>query len=172
MARVDLGFSSWGRRTLPCCPAERSCTWRRGWYAKALDTRTNTLLSTLNSVSGDVFGLAVTPDGSRLYATEFFSPAVLVFDTADNLFVTSIPLTSRPRDIAITPDGTLALVPGEQNLSPTGYDVRVIDVASDIVTGAIPVGCGPAAVAVGPSPSGHRRQTALTDGDTTAGSDH
>jgi len=146
VARVDLGFSKLGPTDLAVLPGgEIVYVATQDWYVKALDPQTNTLLTTLTTASGDVFGLAVTPDGSRLYATEFFAPAVLVVDTDTNLLVTSIPLTSRPRDIAITPDGALALVTGEQNLSPTGNDVTVIDVASNTVAGAIPVGCGPAA---------------------------
>jgi YVTN family beta-propeller protein len=165
-ATIDLDFSKLGPTDLAVTPnGQVVYVATQDWYLKALDPKTNTLITTLNyPQAGDWFGLAITPDGTRIYATDFFGAGgggVAVYDTATNQFVTRIQLTSRPRDIAITLDGTLALVPGEANVSPTGNDVTLIDIATNSVIGRIPVGTCPAAVAVTPDVSLSSRLTRL-----------
>ena len=46
------------------------------------------------------------------------------------MLLNKVQLSSRPRQIAITPDGRWAYVTGDLNTSPTGNDVSVIDIAS------------------------------------------
>ncbi len=162
-ATIDLGFSKLGPTDLVVTPSgDTVFVATQNWYLKALDTETSVLIDTLNSAGGDIFGVAITPDGSRVYATEFFAPAVLVFDAETYAFITTIPLTSHPRDIAITPDGALALVPGVFSISQTGNDVTVIDVATNTVLTSIPVGCYPTAIAIMPDTSPAGRLTRLT----------
>lgn len=164
VATIDLGFSRLGPTDLAVTPnGDVVFVATQNWYLKALDTKTNALIDTLTSASGDFFGVAVAPDGTRVYATDFFAPAVLVFDAATHALLRTIPLTSRPRDIAITPDGALALIPGEFNVSPTGNDVTVIDTARHTVVGRIDIGCRPVAIAITPDLSPVGRLTRLTE---------
>lgn len=56
-------------------------------------------------------GIAITPDGSRAYVTNFASNTVFVIATASNTVVGSpIPVGSFPYGFAITLDGTQAYV--------------------------------------------------------------
>jgi len=185
VATIDLDFSKLGPTDLAVTPnGQVVYVATQDWYLKALDPKTNTLIATLDRSSGtqlndigDWFGLAITPDGTRIYAADFFggpgatTGAVYVYDIATNQFVTLIPLTSRPRDIAITLDGTLALVTGELNLSQTGNDVTLIDIATNSVMGRIPVGTCPRSVAVTPDVSLYLRLSRLLTAADTANED-
>jgi DNA-binding beta-propeller fold protein YncE len=88
-----------------------------------IDTAANTVVAQVfQSVAfadQGTFALAVTPDGSRVYAvgstgsaTGAFNRAVFVVDTATNTVLTTIVDTrlNNPYQVAITPDGTRAYV--------------------------------------------------------------
>jgi len=74
-----------------------------------------------------VFGVAVSPDGSKVYVTNDDASTVSVIDTATNT-VTTIPLGSGagPDGVAVTPDGSKVYVANE------GLNtVSVIDTATN-----------------------------------------
>ncbi len=110
---------------------------------RASRTRTGTV--NLNVVQSR--GLAVTPDGSRLYVSTYGSHSVKVIDTASMTVVTTVPMAagSLPLGVEASPDGKYAFVAGL-----SGNTVTVISTATNTVAATIPVGAGPFSVGVLP----------------------
>jgi YVTN family beta-propeller protein len=102
-------------------------------------TANNTVVATIPVGSGPA-GVAVTPDGSKVYVTTFGGSggAVSVIDTASNTVI-AIPLGStEPFGVAVTPDGSKVYVALDT--------VSVIATASNTVIGSpISVGSDPIA---------------------------
>src|SRR5262249_57232572 len=72
-----------------------------------IDTATNTVVGSPITVGIEPWGVAVTPDGSKVYVTDLPSHHVSVIDTATNTVVRSpIPVGSQPYGVAVTPDGS------------------------------------------------------------------
>jgi YVTN family beta-propeller protein len=125
-----------------------------------IDTATNTVIVTI-PVGKQPSGIALSPDGSRVYVMNTGENTISVIDTATNKVGTTIALGGRPRLgpelMAITPDG--------KNLYVTLMrgSVLVIDTATNATIATIPV---PTAGAVAISPNGSRAyvQTVLTAG--------
>lgn len=95
------------------------------------------------------YGVAVTPDGSKVYVTNLNDNAVSVIDTAMNKVITTISVGPNPLAVAVTPDGSKVYVTNNNADS-----VSVIDTATNTVIGSpIPVGFGPIGVAAAPDGS-------------------
>ncbi|MFF4018282.1 protein kinase [Streptomyces sp. NPDC001843] len=109
-------------------------------------------------------GVAVSPDGRRAYATNYFDPAsVSVIDTAtDRTAGKPIPVGDKPQGVAISPDGRRAYV------ANSGSDsVSVIDTATDRTVGnPIKVGKNPIRLAV--SQDGRRAYAANAGSDSVS----
>ena len=89
-------------------------------------------------------GIAVTPNGSRVYVTNEGGVirTVAVIDTATNTLIGSpIPVLSYPVGIAITPNSARAYVANFASDVAT-----VIDTSLNTVTGTIAVGSGPTGI--------------------------
>src|SRR5439155_209840 len=103
----------------------------------AIDTASNTVVATTVAI-GDFppGGLAVSPDGTRLYVAvaNRASDSVAVIDTARHTVVASVPLASRPEGVAVSPDGARLYVTSESSDA-----VAVIDTASNTVVAAVAV---------------------------------
>jgi YVTN family beta-propeller protein len=99
-------------------------------YLLVIDTATNTGIATIPVGMGQ-YGVAVTPDGSKVYVTRYLVHTVTVIDTATNAVTTTIPVGRAPRGVAVTPDGSKVYV--------TGVSTSVIDTATDTVIATIPV---------------------------------
>jgi YVTN family beta-propeller protein len=67
-----------------------------------IDTATNTVVATIPVGSGPI-GVAIRPDGARVYVTNDNSDTVSVIDTTTNTVVATIPVGSGPVAVAITP---------------------------------------------------------------------
>lgn len=81
-----------------------------------IKTETNTVTNTI-PVGMNPMGIAVTPDGSRIYVANSGSNAVSVIDGdlnsgAFNHIIAGASTSSPPKDVAISPDGTMAFVTG------------------------------------------------------------
>ena len=129
-----------------------------GDSVKVIDTTTNTVTTTIAHADPQCpfpVGLAVSPDGQRIYAV--FSQSVLidiqgenpvkgnvsVIDTATNKVINTIAVN--PGGVAVSPDGA--------NLYVADFltgSVSVIDTAANAVTGSYRVGSDPIGVAVTP----------------------
>ena len=111
-----------------------------------INTATNTVTATI-TVGATPAGVAVSPDGTRAYVTNYGSDTVSVIDTATNTVTATITVGSRPEGVAVSPDGTRAYV-----TNANSDTVSVIDTATNTVTATITVGSQPAGVAVADVP--------------------
>ena len=107
-----------------------------------IDTTTNTVSATI-PVGVGAFGVAVTPDSTKVYVTNQNSSTVSVIDAATNTVSTTIPGFSVPIGVAVTPDGSKVYV---AHLFSNA--VSVIDTATNTVSATIPVGSAPIAFGV------------------------
>ena len=138
-----------------------------GNSVSVISTATNSVIATV-PVSGGAFGLAVSPDGSKVYVgvSGFHQNGnVSVIDAAKNTVTTTITVGIAPSGVAVTPDGKTVYV--ANLLSNT---VSVIDTTANNVTTTIPGFNGPDGVAV--TPGGKTVYVANTDSvsviDTTS----
>ncbi|MFD5424148.1 hypothetical protein [Streptomyces sp. NPDC127084] len=128
-----------------------------------VDTVTNTVVVAIPVGSGPV-GVAVSPDGTRVYVTDFSGSTVSVVDTATNTVVATVPVGSGPFGLAVLPDGTRVYVTNRFDGT-----VSVIDTATDTVVATVPVGDVPLGVAIAVVPqqvAPALRLTKLTPGGT------
>jgi YVTN family beta-propeller protein len=92
--------------------------------------------------------IAASPDGSRLYVSNYFSATVSVIDATQvsvgvfdqrAVVLHSIPVAIGPYGLAVSPDGSRLFVAH----FPQGDAISVVDTASFAVTGQISVASGP-----------------------------
>jgi YVTN family beta-propeller protein len=111
-----------------------------------ISTATNTLAATvtLPAPFAGPNGVVITPDGSRLYISDFFGNVVDIIDTATNTVEpSSIPVGSLPIGLAITPDGAFVYVANSGDNT-----VSVISTATNTVLATVPVGQSPFDIAI------------------------
>lgn len=102
-----------------------------------IDTATDTVTFTLSGLNAYPAGIAISPDGSLAYVTNYFdsdpNPALLVIDVANKMLLQTIPLPrAYPGVVALTPDGSQAWVNYYQ-----GPGVDVIDTLTGMYVGGI-----------------------------------
>jgi YVTN family beta-propeller protein len=91
-------------------------------------------------------GIAISPDGARIYVTNIFSADNLtVIDATTHAVVSSIGVGAGPRGIAVDGTGRRAYV-----ADGTDNTVVMVDMRRNRVTGTVPVGTFPVAVAMSP----------------------
>ena len=117
----------------------------------AIDTASNTVLSTTQVPGRGASDIAMSPDGSRLYLPHRTNagplPVVSVIDTENNALLPGIPLRGGTdtllEAIALSPNGTRAYVAKSSSNS-----ISVIDTATRSELIEIPVGLSPFGVAL------------------------
>src|SRR6516165_8842635 len=102
-----------------------------------IDTASNTVTATIPAGSASM-GVAVTPDGTKVYVTNTDTVFVSVIDTASNAVTATIRVGLYPTGVAVAPNGTKVYVTNRGSNT-----VSVIDTASNAVTATIPVGAAP-----------------------------
>jgi YVTN family beta-propeller protein len=119
-----------------------------GTNVSVIDTGTNTVVATLSGL-GSPFGVAVTPNGSFAYVTNFQGTTVSVIDRT-NTVVATVPGLAQPFTIAVTPSGAFAYTGNLGNDT-----VSVINTATNGVVATIPLphGSAPVGVAILPNSS-------------------
>ncbi len=105
-------------------------------------TATNTVTATI-PVGAEPYGVAVTPDGRKVYFANHESNNASVIATATNTVTATIPVGSFPYGVAVTPDGSKVYVAnsGSNNMS-------VIDTVTNTVSATVSVGVEPVAFGV------------------------
>lgn len=109
-----------------------------------IDTATNGVVATV-TVGTQPFGVAVSPDGTRVYVANSVPGTVSVIDTATNTVVATVTVGANPRGVTVSPDGSRAYV---TNKGPD--NVSVINTATNTVIATVTVGFNPVGVAVTP----------------------
>jgi YVTN family beta-propeller protein len=107
-------------------------------------TATNTALKPI-AVGQDPRALAITPDGTTIYVTNYQSGTVTPIRTATNTALAPIRVGGNPWAIAIAPDGKTAYVADTQSGT-----VTPIRTASNTALAPIRVGRNPLAIAITP----------------------
>ncbi len=100
------------------------------------------------TVGASPFGVAVSPDGSKAFVTNYISNTVSVINTATNTVTATVNVGTNPSFIAISPDGSKAFV---TNLSSN--TVSVINTATNTVMGTVNVGANLYGIAISPDGS-------------------
>ena len=115
-----------------------------------IDTATNTVTATV-PVGSSPWGVAVSPDGTRVYVTNWNSNTVSVIDTATNTVTATVNVKSNPIGIVVSPDGKKVYVAVANCFSSEGSGtVDVIDTATNNVTASVNIWSNPIGIAVTP----------------------
>lgn len=96
-----------------------------GNSVSVIDANTNTLITSV-TVGTRPTDLAITPDGSKVYVTNYFSNNITVISTANDSILNTIPVGSAPVGIIISPTQSKAYV--ANSVSKT---ISVINTNSD-----------------------------------------
>ena len=118
---------------------------RHGSGLFVIDAESNTIHTTVTDIGG-LQGLAVAPDGSRIYAA-CRDDDVRVIDGVTFTSLPSIPGTAGGWDVAVTCDGS------ELYVGSTGNQVQIADTATSMVTDTVDVslyGSGARGIAICP----------------------
>ncbi len=107
-----------------------------------INTATNGVTATI-PVGIVPFGVAVSPDGSKVYVTNDGSNTVSVIDTTANTVIATIPVGVGPAGLAVTQDGSKVYVANFNSNS-----VSAIDMSTNAVIATIPVGMAPVAFGI------------------------
>ncbi|RDI37929.1 beta-propeller fold lactonase family protein [Falsibacillus pallidus] len=134
-----------------------------GNTVSVIDTETDRVVDTIK-VGSRPTGVAITPNGRRVYVANREDNSVSVIDTAAGKVVDTIDSVGNgPVTIVITPDATRAYVSNFRENT-----VSVIDLTSNVVTDVIPVRHFPLGQAVGNTPFGTRDYVANFYDDTVS----
>jgi YVTN family beta-propeller protein len=110
-----------------------------------VQAQTNTVMVSI-PVGNQPYGVATTPNGDYVYASNYQSDSVTVISTAKATVTATIPVGHAPSGVSVTPNGDYVYVANQ--LSDT---VSVINTTTNKVTVTIPVGSAPAGVSVTPN---------------------
>jgi YVTN family beta-propeller protein len=93
-------------------------------------------------------GLAVTPDGARLYVSTYGSQSVKVVDLASSSVIATVPLPGNalPLTVEVTPDGRLVYV-----AAPFTNSVAVIDTQTNTLVTSVALGAAAYSLAIAPA---------------------
>jgi len=95
------------------------------------------------TVEDNPWGIVISPDGTKVYVTNYGSNTVSVLSTATNSIVATINVGVSPKGVTFFPDGTKVYVTNFGSNT-----VSVIDTATNTVTATVNVGGLPYGVAV------------------------
>jgi len=129
-----------------------------------INTTTNTVVATIPGVGTNPIGVAVSPNGSKVYVGDAFISnegvsKVFVIDTATNTVVASIPVGFGAAFVAISPNGSKLYVSNHGTTT-----VAVVDTATNTVSAWIQLSSNPGGLAV--TPNGSKVYVADRPGNT------
>jgi len=109
-----------------------------------IDTTDDSILARV-PVAGRPGPVAVTPDRTRVYMTNYGNNTVTVVSAVTNMVAAAVPIGNAPSGLAMSPDGSKVYVADDST-----NDVWVVNTSTNAVSGRIPVGTSPADLAVSP----------------------
>ena len=110
-----------------------------------INTTTNTVTATV-LVRSYPYGVAVSPDGMKVYVVNYVnSGTVSVINTANNTVTATVNVGKGPEGVAVTPDGKKIYVTNHNSNT-----VSVINTTTNSIEATVNVGFCPAGVAVTP----------------------
>lgn len=127
----------------------------------AIDTATNTVVGLASLPTAQARGMAITPDGARLYVSTSAANRVIVVGTAPMSVMATIPVGNFPLGVEISPDGSRAYV-----ATYFSNAVSVIDTTANAVIATVPVGNNPRSARI--SPDGTRAYVANSGSSTVS----
>ena len=118
-------------------------------------------LSVVNSVptGSHPVGIAVTPDGKKVYVSCSQSNSVVVYTASGATLTSSATVTgfATPHGIAVSPDGSRVFVANsDTNYQPGSDTVGYIDTLTDTLLGSFTTGAGSTPMGIAMSPDGMR----------------
>lgn len=119
-----------------------------GAFVSEIDTATNAVLRTTPLVVTQARGMAITPDGARLYVSTYGSNSVKVVETATMSVMATIPVGNVPMGVDVSPNGSHVYV-----AAASSNAVFAIATATNTVVATIPVGTQPLSARVTPDGS-------------------
>ncbi len=129
-------------------------------------TSDNTLLITVTLPGGSApTGIAISPDGSRVYVVNNNSSTVSVIRTSDNTLLTpvTLPAGSNSYGIAVAPDGSRVYVANQSNNT-----VSVIRTSDNTLLSPVNLPAGSAPVGIAVTPDGTRVYVANQSSSTVS----
>ena len=109
-----------------------------------INTVTNTVIATI-PVGSSPYGVAASPDGSKVYVSNSGSNNVSVISTATNALTGMIPVGTSPGSLVVTPDGSKVYV-----VNTGSSSISVISTATATVTATITAQIGAQGIIVSP----------------------
>ncbi len=114
-----------------------------------INTSTNTVIGSIaigppynsQDYGDEPTGLAFSPDGRRLYVTNFGKNTVSVLTVSNNQTIATIAVGLEPYGVSVNADGTRAYVANR-----TSNNISVINTATNTVIATVPVGTTPYAL--------------------------
>jgi YVTN family beta-propeller protein len=110
-----------------------------------IDVNTGTV--TANVIVGlSPYGVALSPDGTKVYVTNQNANTVSVINTTTNTVTATVPVGNRPTGIAVSPDGTKVYVANQNDNT-----VSVVDTSTNSATTINGIGSTPWGITVSPN---------------------
>ena len=130
-------------KTVRAVPRSMSPT-EQATQSLSLIAITNEVIETIE-VGKEPWGVAVSPDGSTVYVTNFQDDTLSIIQRATNTVTDTIPVGNGPLGLAVAPDGARVYI-------VNGFDdtVSVIAAATKTLAATIAVGDEPQAIALSP----------------------
>jgi YVTN family beta-propeller protein len=111
---------------------------QNGGEISVIDAASNAVIKKLSAVGA--YGIALSPGGTRLYATNVVDWEVHVFDTNTYAQVARVQVGSTPYGVAVDPTGTRVYVTNYGSNSVTVLDGHTGQVIATVVIGLFPHG--------------------------------
>ncbi|WP_316843180.1 gliding motility-associated C-terminal domain-containing protein [Pedobacter psychrodurus] len=105
-----------------------------------INSITNTIVTTIDFGVGEPSGLTLSPDGSKLYVTDYnqYVNLLRVINTTDNSVITSIPIGNNSWGVVVSPDGRFVYT-----VSAGDGTITVINTQTNSVMATISLGQAP-----------------------------
>ncbi len=132
-----------------------------GTTVSVVDLNTNAIVGSPITVGLAPAAMAITPDGAYVYVVSYVdgnpgTGTISIINTSNNsVQLNAITGFSGPFAIAITPNGKYAYVTnfGNNNFSPVGTTVSIVDISRNTIVATLNLGIQPAGVAITPDGS-------------------